>query len=100
MSDNPIDTPIGIIETANNFDRWQTIAVGIFMALAGYTVMVSVPVLTTALVNQAGFSPEQAGRIWGAYMLGLSAGFLLRSVLCRVHLYAQKKYNVERGCST
>jgi len=72
MTSNAINTT----ETANHFDRWQTIAVAIFMALAGYTVMVSVPVLTTALVNQAGFSPEQAGRIWGADMLGLSAGAL------------------------
>ena len=64
-------------ETANSFDRWQTIAVAIFMALVGYTVMVSVPVLTTALVKQVGFSPEQAGRIWGADMLGLSAGALI-----------------------
>ncbi len=54
MTSNAINTT----ETANHFDRWQTIAVAIFMALAGYTVMVSVPVLTTALVNQAGFSPE------------------------------------------
>ncbi len=66
-----------ITETANSFDRWQTIAVAIFMALVGYTVMVSVPVLTTALVKQVGFSPEQAGRIWGADMLGLSAGALI-----------------------
>jgi predicted MFS family arabinose efflux permease len=65
------------VDTANQFDRWQTIAVAIFMALAGYTVMVSVPVLSTALVKQVGFSPEQVGRIWGADMLGLSAGALI-----------------------
>ena len=64
-------------EPANKFDRWQTIAIAIFMALAGYTVMVSVPVLSTALVKQVGFSPEQVGRIWGADMLGLSAGALI-----------------------
>jgi predicted MFS family arabinose efflux permease len=64
-------------ETANQFDRWQSIAVGIFLALAGYTVMVSVPVLSTALVQQVGFSPEQVGRIWGADMLGLSIGALI-----------------------
>jgi predicted MFS family arabinose efflux permease len=65
------------IAAANQFDRWQTIAAAIFLALAGYTVMVSVPVLSTALVQQAGFSPEQVGRIWGADMLGLSAGALI-----------------------
>jgi len=73
MTSNAINTT----ETANHFDRWQTIAVAIFMALVGYTVMVSVPVLTTALVQQVGFSPEQAGRIWGADMLGLSIGALI-----------------------
>ncbi|MEH6550802.1 MAG: MFS transporter [Pseudomonadales bacterium] len=67
--------------TANDFDRWQSIAVGIFLALAGYTVMVSVPVLSTALVTHVGFSEEQVGRIWGADMLGFSIGALIAAYL-------------------
>ncbi len=67
--------------SANGFDRWQSIAAGILLALAGYTVMVSVPVLTTALVSQVGFTEEQAGRIWGADMLGFSIGALISAFL-------------------
>lgn len=73
MTNNSDNTVAG----AYQFDRWQSITVAIFLALAGYTVMVSVPVLSTALVTQVGFSPEQVGRIWGADMLGLSVGALI-----------------------
>ena len=66
---------------ANVFDRWQSIAVAIFMALVGYTVMVSVPVLSTALVDKVGFSEEQVGRIWGADLGGLSLGAILSAML-------------------
>ncbi len=51
------------------------------MALVGYTVMVSVPVLSTALFEMAGFSEEQVGRVWGADLGGLSFGAILSSVL-------------------
>jgi predicted MFS family arabinose efflux permease len=63
------------------FDRWSTIAIAIFMALVGYTVMVSVPVLSTALVGKVGFSEEQVGRIWGADLGGLSLGAVISSLL-------------------
>ena len=51
------------------------------MALVGYTVMVSVPVLSTALVQMAGFTEEQVGRVWGADLGGLSLGAILSAVL-------------------
>ena len=51
------------------------------MALVGYTVMVSVPVLSTALVEMLGFTEEQVGRVWGADLGGLSLGAILSSVL-------------------
>jgi len=51
------------------------------MALVGYTVMVSVPVLSTALVDMAGFTEEQVGRVWGADLGGLSLGAILSAVL-------------------
>jgi len=53
----------------------------LFMALVGYTVMVSVPVLSTALVMKAGFTEEQVGRVWGADLGGLSFGAILSAVL-------------------
>jgi len=51
------------------------------MALVGYSVMVSVPVLSTAMVEMAGFTPEQVGRVWGADLGGLSIGAILVALL-------------------
>lgn len=67
--------------TPNEFDKWQSIAVAIFMALVGYTVMVSVPVLSTALVEKVGFTEVQVGRIWGIDLLGLSIGAVISALL-------------------
>ncbi len=61
----------------NAFDKWQTVTIAIFIALVGYTVMVSLPVLATALVEKAGFSAIEVGQIWGADMLGFSVGAIL-----------------------
>jgi len=63
--------------TKNAFDDWRSIAAAIFMALVGYTVMVSVPVLSTALVDKVGFSEVEVGRIWGNDMLGLAIGAVI-----------------------
>jgi len=51
------------------------------MALVGYTVMVSVPVLSTALVEMQGFTAEQVGRVWGADLGGLSLGAIMSALL-------------------
>ncbi len=51
------------------------------MALVGYSVMVSVPVLSTAMVGMLGFSEEQVGRVWGADLGGLSLGAILTALL-------------------
>ena len=59
------------------FDDWRTISFAVFMALVGYSVMVTVPVLSTALVQTLGFSEEQVGRVWGNDMLGLSIGAII-----------------------
>ena len=66
---------------SNPFDGWRSISTALFMALVGYTVMVSVPVLSTALVAQLGFTEEQVGRVWGADLLGLSLGAILAALL-------------------
>lgn len=58
----------------NPFDSWASILVALFLALVGYTVMVSVPVLSTALVQKVGLTDPQAGRIWGADLGGFSVG--------------------------
>lgn len=63
------------------FDGWRSISISLCMALAGYSVMVTVPVLSTALVTMLGFTAEQVGRVWGADLGGLSFGAVLSSVL-------------------
>ena len=47
MTDNA--TNVG--ETPIIFDGWRSISFSVFMALVGYSVMVTVPVLSTALVE-------------------------------------------------
>jgi len=51
------------------------------MALVGYSVMVSVPVLSTAMVEMMSFSEEQVGRVWGADLGGFSIGAILAAML-------------------
>jgi len=62
------------------FDDWRTISFAVFMALVGYTVMVTVPVLSTALVQTLGFTEEQVGRVWGNDMLGFSIGAIISAL--------------------
>ncbi len=69
------------VGTNNIFDGWRSISVALFMALVGYSVMVSVPVLSTALVQMQGFTEEQVGRVWGADLGGLSIGAVLAAIL-------------------
>jgi len=66
---------------SNLFDGWRSISMALFMALVGYSVMVSVPVLSTALVAKLGFTEEQVGRVWGADLGGLSLGAILSALL-------------------
>ena len=63
------------------FDGWRSISISLYMALVGYSVMVSVPVLSTAMVGMLGFSEEQVGRVWGADLGGLSLGAILTALL-------------------
>jgi predicted MFS family arabinose efflux permease len=50
------------------------------MALVGYSVMVTVPVLSTALVQTLSFTEEQVGRVWGNDMLGFSIGAIVSAL--------------------
>ncbi len=62
------------------FDDWRTISFAVFMALVGYSVMVTVPVLSTALVQALSFTEEQVGRVWGNDMLGFSIGAVISAL--------------------
>lgn len=50
------------------------------MALAGYGVMVGIPVISTAWVTQLGFTDVQVGRVAGADLGGLAIGAILASL--------------------
>jgi len=76
-----VNLPAIFAKPSTEFDGWRSISIALFMALVGYTVMVSVPVLSTALVVKAGFTEEQVGRVWGADLGGLSFGAILSAVL-------------------
>ena len=51
------------------------------MALVGYSVMVGIPVISTAWVTQLGFSEVEVGRVAGADLGGLSLGSVLASLV-------------------
>ena len=76
-----INLPAIFAKPSTKFDGWRSISIALFMALVGYTVMVSVPVLSTALVAKLGFTEEQVGRVWGADLGGLSFGAILSAML-------------------
>lgn len=68
------------------FDGWRSITIAIYMALAGYSVMVGIPVISTAWVSLLGFSEVQVGRIAGADLGGFSLGAVLVStVVARIN---------------
>jgi predicted MFS family arabinose efflux permease len=59
------------------FDDWQSLTIGIYMALVGYAVMVGIPVISTSWVNNLGFSEVQVGRVAGADLGGLAIGAVI-----------------------
>ena len=63
------------------FYGWRSITIAIYMALAGYSVMVGIPVISTAWVSLLGFTEVQVGRIAGADLGGFSIGAVLISVV-------------------
>ena len=63
------------------FDDWRSIVVAIYMALAGYGVMVGIPVISTAWVELLGFTEAQVGRVAGADLGGLALGSVLTSLV-------------------
>jgi len=73
-------------DTPNNgnapiiFDDWRTIAFAVILALVGYSVLVTVPVLSTALVHSLSYTAEQVGRVWGNDMLGFSVGAIVAAL--------------------
>jgi predicted MFS family arabinose efflux permease len=62
------------------FDGWRSISLAIYMALAGYGVMVGIPVISTAWVSLLGFSEVEVGRVAGADLGGFSLGAVVTAL--------------------
>ena len=67
--------------TKNVFDDWRTVCVALYLALAGYAVLVGIPVISSAWVNLLGFTEPQVGRVAGADLGGLSLGSVVTAWL-------------------
>ena len=70
----------GLVHHKTIFDDWRSLTIGIYMALAGYGVMVGLPVLSTAWVNHLGFTEVEVGRIAGADLAGLAIGAVISAL--------------------
>ncbi|MEE4660254.1 MAG: MFS transporter [Halieaceae bacterium] len=68
------------------FDEWRSIVISLYMGLVGYSVLVGIPVISTAWVGLLGFSETEVGRVAGADLGGLSLGAVLASrVIAKVN---------------
>ena len=66
-----------LLHHRTEFDDWRSITIGIYMALAGYGVMVGLPVISTSWVNNLGFSEVQVGYVTSADLFGLAFGAVI-----------------------
>ena len=69
-----------LLHHRTEFDDWRSLTIGIYMALAGYTVMVGLPVISTAWVNNLGLSAVEVGRVAGADLGGLAIGAVISAI--------------------
>jgi predicted MFS family arabinose efflux permease len=74
------ETQTELLHHRTVFDDWRSISIAIYMALVGYSVMVAIPVISTAWVDLLGFTEIQVGRVAGADLGGLSVGAILVSL--------------------
>ncbi len=69
-----------LLHHRTEFDDWRSLAIGIYMALAGYAVMVGIPVISTSWVTHLGFSEVEVGRVAGADLGGLAIGAVIAAL--------------------
>lgn len=67
----------------NPFDQRGPFLLSLFMTLVGYSVLVALPAINGAWVDQLGFSEIEVNRVASADLLGLFIGAVLTSVLIR-----------------
>jgi len=68
------DTQNTLLHQKTIFDDWRSLTIGIYMALAGYAVMVGLPVISTSWVNNLGFTEVRVGYVTSADLFGLAIG--------------------------
>lgn len=66
-----------LLHQRTEFDDWRSLTIGIYMALAGYAVMVGLPVISTSWVKNLGFSDQQVGYVASADLFGLAIGAVI-----------------------
>ena len=67
----------------NPFDGRGPFLLSLFMTLVGYSVLVALPAINSAWVDQLGFTDVQVNRVASADLLGLFIGAVLTSALIR-----------------
>ena len=67
----------------NPFDARGPFLLSLFMTLVGYSVLVALPAINGAWVDQLGFTDVQVNRVASADLLGLFIGAVLTSLLIR-----------------
>ena len=67
----------------NPFDAKGPFLLSLFMTLVGYSVLVALPAINSAWVEQLGFSEVQVNRVASADLLGLFIGAVMTSVLIK-----------------
>ncbi len=78
MSDNESINVIG-----NPFDRRGPFLLSLFMTLVGYSVLVALPAINSAWVDQLDFTEVEVNRVASADLLGLFLGAVAVSILIR-----------------
>ena len=69
--------------SSNPFDRRGPFLLSLFMTLVGYSVLVALPAINSAWVDQLGFTDIEVNRVASADLLGLFLGAVATSVLIR-----------------
>ena len=79
-----VTTPTSpMTDVKNPFDQRGPFLLSLFMTLVGYSVLVALPAINSAWVDQLGFSEIQVNRVASADLLGLFIGAVLTCLLIR-----------------
>lgn len=76
-------TPAAAALGSNPFDQRGPFLLSLYMTLVGYSVLVALPAINSAWVEQLGFTEVQVNRVASADLLGLFLGSIAISFLIR-----------------